>query len=156
MEPPPKYIQFGNVNIDRKKYSGGRLQFRSKKGNPIANLKSIQMSPNIKAIVEKLISNTEIPYNDVDKLNEVERELLANIAQKAGVDDRLKIPTPKLTLEQRDINRFHVLRGELGAGNDAKELIKELKLLIIKLMGNGNISKPEGSAVLYELLLLGH
>ena len=123
MEPPPKYIQFGNVNIDRKKYSGGRLQFRSKKGNPIANLKSIQMSPNIKAIVEKLISNTEIPYNDVDKLNEVERELLANIAQKAGVDDRLKIPTPKLTLEQRNINRFYVLQGELGAGNDAKELI---------------------------------
>ena len=72
-----------------------------------------------------------------------ERELLSNIAQKAGIDDRLKIPTPKLSKEQADINRFYVLQGELGAGNDAKELIKELKLLIVKLMGNGNISKPE-------------
>ena len=155
MEPPPKYISFGNVNIDRKKYYGGKLQFRSKKGNPVANLKSVNMSPNIKLIVEKLLSDTEIPYNDVDKLNEREREVLANIAQKAGINDRLKIPTPKLTLEQADINRFYVLQGELAAGNDAKELIKELKLLLVKLMGNGNISKPEGSAVLHELLLLG-
>ena len=155
MEPVPKYISFGNVNIDRKKYTGGKLQLRSKKGNPILGLKSIQMSPNIKTIVEKLLSNTEIPYNDVDKLNEVEREVLANIAQKSGIDDRLKIPTPQLTREQADINRFYVLQGELGAGNDAKELIKELKLLIIKLMSNGNISKPEGSSVMYELLLLG-
>ena len=155
MEKPPKFISFGDVNIDRKKYTGGKLQFRSKKGNPILNLKSVQMSPNIKTIVEKLLSDTEIPYNDVDKLNEKERELLSNIAQKAGIDDRLKIPTPKLTKEQADINRFYVLQGELGAGNDAKELIKELKLLIIKLMGNGNISKPEGSSVMYELLLLG-
>lgn len=136
MEPPPKYISFGNVNIDRKKYNGGKLQFRSKRGNPIANMKSINMTPNIKVIVEKLLSGTEIPYNDVDKLNEKERELLSNIAQKAGIDDRLKIPTPKLTMEQADINRFYVLQGELAAGNDAKELIKELKLLLVKLMGN--------------------
>ena len=156
MDQPAKYISFGNVNIDRKNYTGGKLQFRSKKGNPILNLKTVQMSPNIKTIVEKLLSDTEIPYNDVDKLNEKERELLSNIAQKAGIDDRLKIPTPKLTKEQADINRFYVLQGELGAGNDAKELIKELKLLIIKLMSNGNISKPEGSAIMYELLLLGH
>ena len=69
-------------------------------------MKSINMTPNIKVIVEKLLSGTEIPYNDVDKLNEKERELLSNIAQKAGIDDRLKIPTPKLTMEQADINRF--------------------------------------------------
>ena len=156
MEPPPKYISFGNVQIDRKKYYGGKLQFRSRAGNPILNLKSVHMSPNIKLIVEKLLSNTEIPYNDVDKLNETEREILANIAQKAGINDRLKIPTPKLTQQQADINRFYVLQGELAAGNDAKELIKELKLLLVKLMGNGNISKPEGSNVLHELLLLGH
>ena len=155
MDQPAKYISFGNVNIDRKKYTGGKLQFRSKKNNPILGLKSVQMSPNIKTIVEKLLSDTEIHYNDVDKLNEKERQVLANIAKKAKIDDRLKIPTPELTLEQRDINRFYVLQGELGAGNDAKELIKELKLLIIKLMSNGNISKPEGSSVMYELLLLG-
>ena len=155
MEAKPKFISFGNVNIDREKYSGGKLQFRSKKGNPVLGLKSVQMSQNIKTIVEKLLSDTEIHYNDVDKLNEKERQVLANIAKKAKIDDRLKIPTPELTLEQRDINRFYVLQGELGAGNDAKELIKELKLLIVKLMGNGNISKPEGSAIMYELLLLG-
>ena len=156
MESQPKFISFGDINIDRRKYNGGKLQFRSKNGNPILNLKSVHMSPNIKNIVEKLLSDAEISYNDIDKLNEREREVLANIAQKAGVDDRLKIPTPKLTLEQANINRFYVLQGELAAGNDAKELIKELKLLLVKLMGNGNISKPEGSAVLHELLLLGH
>ena len=155
MEQQPKFISFGDINIDRKKYNGGKLQFRTKNGNSILNLKSVHMSPNIKLIVEKLLSNTEIPYNDVDKLNETEREILANIAHKAGINDRLKIPTPKLTQQQADINRFYVLQGELQAGNDAKELIKELKLLLVKLMGNSTISKPEGSAVLHELLLLG-
>jgi len=155
MEPPPKYISFGHVQIDRKKYYGGKLQFRSRAGNPILNLKSIQMSPNIKTIVDKLLADVEIPYNDVDKLNEKEREVLANIAHKSGINDRLKIPTPKLTKAQADINRFYVLQGELQAGNDAIELIKELKLLLVKLMGNNTISRPEGSAVLHELLLLG-
>jgi len=155
VEQAPKYIEFGRYSIDRKKYGKGVLQFRSKKGNPIAGLKSLHMTDNIKAVVEKLVNDQVIDYSDIDKLNEEERVVLADIAQKCDINDRLKIPTPKLTKLQSDINRFYVLRGEVVAGNDSKEAIRELKLLLVKLMGNGSISKPEGSSVLYELLLLG-
>ena len=156
VEQAEKYICFGRYAIDRRKYGKGTLQFRSKKGNPIAGLRSLHMTPNIKSIVDKLVNDQVIEYSDIDVLSEGERGVLAEIAQKCEIDERLKIPTPKLTQLQSDINRFHVLRGMIAAGNDAKETIKELKLLLVKLMGNGSISKPEGSGVLYELLLLGY
>jgi len=155
IDPMNKYIQFGKYQLDLKQMKGGKLQLRSSKGYYIKGLKGQRMTPNIKIIIDKLISNNEILYEDIDKLNENEREMLADLAQKCEIDDRLKIPSLKLSEMQSKINKFNVMRGEILAGNDSKELIKDFKVMLLKFMSDNIVDKREGNDIMVCLLQMG-
>lgn len=152
IEPMDIYVPFGKHRLNLKKLKGGRLQLRSKTDNVIANIKSKMLTPNMKVIIDKFISDQPIEFEDIEKLNDDEKSYLAEIAQKCDIDDRLRIPSPKLTKIQSDINKFNILRGEIIAGNDSKELVKDFKVLLLKLMNSKHISKSEGNEVMVLLL----
>jgi hypothetical protein len=109
----------------------------------------------MKIIIDKFISNQPIEFEDVEVLNDDEKDYLAEIAERCDISDRLRIPSPKLTKIQSDINKFQILRGELIAGNDSKELIKDFKVLLLKLMNSKHISKSEGNEIMVTMLQLG-
>ena len=155
IDPMNKYLDFGKYKIDLKKLKGGKLQFRSKKGYFVKGLENKQLTPNMKVIIDKFISGQNIDYEDVNRLNDNEKNYLSQIAEKCDINDRLKIPSPKLTEIQSDINKFNILRGELMAGNDNKEMIKEFKVLLLKLSNSGHIDKKESNEVMTMLLQLG-
>ena len=155
IDPMNKFLDFGKYKIDLKKLKGGKLQFRSKKGYFVKGLENKQLTPNMKIIIDKFISGQNIDYEDVDKLNDNEKNYLSQIAQKCDIDDRLKIPSPQLTQIQSDINKFNILRGQLMAGNDNEEMIKEFKVLLLKLSNSGHIDKKESNEVMTMLLQLG-
>ena len=64
--------------------------------------------------------------------------------------------TPNKTEEQKDINRFMILKGELSSGNDNSNLIKEFKILVMKLKNNGLLPKKQATDILCELATLGY
>ena len=97
IEPMNIYVPFGKHQLNLKKLKGGRLQLRSKTDNVIANIKSKQLTPNMRVIIDKFISNQPIEFEDVEVLNDDEKDYLAEIAQKCDINDRLRIPSPKLT-----------------------------------------------------------
>lgn len=155
IDPMNKYIQFGKYQLDLKQLKGGKIQLRSKKNYFVKGLKGQRMTQNIKIIIDKLISNNEILYEDIDRLNESEKEMLADLAQKCEIDDRLKIPTPKLSEMQAKINKFNIMRGEILAGNDSRELIKDFKVMLLKFMADGVVDKKEGNEIMICLLQMG-
>ena len=155
IEPMDIYVPFGKHKLNLKKLKGGRLQLRSKTDNVIANIKSKMLTKNMKVIIDKFISGQDILFEDVEVLNDDEKDYLAEIAQKCDIDDRLRIPSPKLTKIQSDINKFNILRGELIAGNDSKELVKNFKVLLLKLMNSKHISKSEGNEIMVMMLQMG-
>jgi len=155
IEPMNIYAPFGKHQINLKKLKGGRLQLRSKTDNVIANIKSKMLTKNMKIIIDKFISNQPIEFEDIEKLDDDEKDYLAEIAEKCNINDRLRIPSPKLTKIQSDINKFQILRGELIAGNDSKELVKDFKVLLLKLMNSKHISKSDGNEIMVTMLQLG-
>ncbi len=155
IDPMNKFLPFGKYQIDLKKLKGGKLQFRSKKGYFVKGLENKNLTPNMKIIIDKFISGRNIEYEDVNRLNDNEKNYLSQIAEKCSIDDRLKIPSPKLTEIQSDINKFNILRGQLMAGNDNKEMVKDFKLLLLKLSNTGHIDKKESNEVFRMLLNLG-
>ena len=155
VNPMNKYMPFGKYQLDLKQLKGGKIQLRSSKGYFIKGLKGMRMTKNIKIIIDKLISNSEILFEDVERLNDNEKILLADLAQKCEINDRLKIPSPKLTKIQSDLNKFNVMRGEIIAGNDSKEMIKDFKIMLLKFMDSGHIDKKEGNEIMTMLLQLG-
>ena len=155
IEPMDIYVPFGKHKLNLKKLKNNRLQLRSKTDNVIANIKSKQLTKNMKVIIDKFISNQPIEFEDIEKLDDNEKDYLAEIAQKCDINDRLRIPSPKLTKIQSDINKFNILRGEIIAGNDSKELVRDFKVLLLKLMNSKHISKSEGNEIMVMLLQLG-
>jgi hypothetical protein len=152
IEPSNIYAPFGKHQINLKKLKNNRMQLRSKTDNVIANIKSKMLTKNMKVIIEKFISGQDILFEDVEVLNDDEKNYLAEIAEKCNINDRLRIPSPKLTKIQSDINKFNILRGEIIAGNDSKELIKDFKVLLLKLMNSKHISKSEGNEIMILML----
>ena len=63
----------------------------------------------------------------------------------------LKFKTPVEDKEEEDIKRLQLLFGELNAGNDNPNMIKECKVLIKKYISNGRINKNKGLEMLMEL-----
>ena len=155
IEPMNIYAPFGKHQLNLKKLKGGRLQLRSKTDNVIANIKSKQLTKNMKVIIDKFITNQPIEFEDVEILDDDEKDYLAEISEKCNINDRLRIPSPKLTKIQSDINKFNILRGEIIAGNDSKELVRDFKVLLLKLMNSKHISKSEGNNIMIMLLQLG-
>ena len=155
IEPMDIYVPFGKHKLNLKKLKNNRLQLRSKTDNVIANIKSKQLTKNMKVIIDKFISNQPIEFEDIEKLDDNEKDYLADIAQRCDINDRLRIPSPKLTKIQSDINKFNILRGEIIAGNDSKELVRDFKVLLLKLMNSKHISKSEGNEIMVMLLQLG-
>jgi len=152
IEPMDIYVPFGKHRLNLKKLKNNRLQLRSKTDNVIANIKSKMLTKNMKVIIDKFITDQDILFEDVEVLNDDEKTYLAEIAEKCNINDRLRIPSPKLTKIQSDINKFNILRGELIAGNDSKELVKDFKVLLLKLMNSKHISKSEGNEIMILML----
>jgi hypothetical protein len=85
-----------------------------------------------------------------------DKALLHQIAKTSKVSDRLSIPNPDKSTSEKEATRFDVLRGEIGIGQDNPAVIKEFKVLLLKMMRQGRVPLGQGKAIMEELLLLGH
>ena len=56
---------------------------------------------------------------------------------------------------KEEFHRFEILRGEVLAGNDAPQILSELKKLLLKFIAEGSIPKQQGHSLLYEISCLG-
>jgi len=61
-----------------------------------------------------------------------------------------------LDKEQQDNHRFEVLKGEINAGNDNKEMIKEFKLLLLKFIHKNKLPRRQAQEILIDLVALGY
>jgi len=80
---------------------------------------------------------------------------LHNVVRRAKLNNIVKIPTPDKKAQAAEMDRWELLRGEILAGNDNPELIKEFKVLLLKYIKEGRIPRREANEVLYELMALG-
>jgi hypothetical protein len=118
-------------------------------------LPSIKISDDLKDIIASLIENMNPSFGSIAKLTPDEKDLYNKVIKETSIDQRLLIPSPKLDEDQQQYHRFQILCGELEAGNNNSDMIKELKQLLVKLMHKGLIPKAQSREVLHDLLLLG-
>jgi hypothetical protein len=84
-----------------------------------------------------------------------DQELLFNLAKDARINDRLNIPTPTMSRDEQTLNRFEILKGQIIAGNDGTEVVKEFKTLLVKLSDEVSIKKSEARDILMMLASMG-
>ena len=150
------YRDFGINKINHKKLDDGILTVRRKSNTNIPDMPSKRISRKLQKII-KHISGGGIPdYNDLNNLEDGEKDYLHKLISKSNMNERLSVPAPSKDQEEKDFHQFEVMKGEIMSGNDSKELVKKFKVLILKLSKQNVLPKNEVQELLEDLLSLGY
>ena len=151
------YIPFGTKMINRHRlYDDDIVQLRYQCGSNIKQFPSKKISRKCSNVLRKLITNTNPRFEDLSSLNEDERRYIYNLIKYTRIHGHECIPTPNKDEETQFMDRFHFLLGQIRAGNNSKDLVKELKLKLVKMRNDRLLPKSEINAILYDLLDLGY
>lgn len=156
VEKVPSYIEFGKHLLHQHNLLGGILQIRRHSGNIINELPRQAIGGKLKNVLIKLTGTGSPSFEDINELTTHEKEILNKVVKHCKIDQRLLVPTPDKTKEEQDMNRLKILSGEITAGNNAPQLVKELKTLLLRLKNSGRIPKREAHEIMEDLLTLGY
>jgi len=153
IEKEPSYVPFGRYAINKHRLAGDILMLRTPKNGVVLKLPTQKISNKVSKII-LTVANKGVPsFEAIGELDNNDKEILHKILQECHITN-ISTPNPSRDKSDDMYRRFVILKGEIVAGNDNKELIKELKRLIIILMGKDLLPKREGTQALVELAML--
>lgn len=153
--PSPKYVKLGRYLIHKGKMADDIVSIRRPSGTFVGDFPSQRVSQNLGKVFRSIIGGGVPAFNDLNSLNEEERVYLHKLAKSARIDDKLDIPAPKMEENEKDVRRFEILKGQIMAGQDNREMIKEFKLLLLKLSKKGLVPKGQVKDLLVDLASMG-
>jgi len=156
IDPSPKYIKFGKYYVNNHLLNDNILSLRTSKGTQIPKMTSYKMSTGFGVVIQKIIKGSSPSYEELNSLTDEEKQYLYKVSKSSNILDKIAIPTPSKAVEEKEIHRFNVLKGEIMAGNDNKDVIKEFKVLALKLSRNNILPKSKISEILEDLLQMGY
>lgn len=150
------FSPFGKFIIDTNKLASNILDVRTQRGNKMPKYKQHQMSGQLAKTMKRIMGGRMIDEYDFNEMPLEDQSYLWDLARDAKIMDRLQLPTPKRTKSGEEENRFEILKGQIAAGNDSKELVKEFKVMLLKFSNDGRIKKNEAREILLDLTALGY
>lgn len=153
----PSYIPIGKYVVNKHKLRDNMLLMRTVKGGQIAELPQMSISPKLGKMLNNIISGRGFPSHDeLSNLEDSDKDIMYKVFKMSKAEGIDAIPRPNKTKDEAEFNRFTILKGQIIAGNNSKELIKEFKGLLIKLIHGGKILRKEGHDILLDLAALGY
>ena len=150
------HVPFGKYIINKNRLDDDIFSFKHVKGYGVKGYPSKKISRNLSNVIKTIIGGGMPKYNELSNLSEDEKEYLHTVSSKAGIMDKLSVPTPSKDSMEQDVHQFNVMKGEILAGNDSSVLIKKFKLLLLKLSKNGSLPKRECQEIMEDLIQLGY
>jgi hypothetical protein len=148
-----KYKQFGKylIHIPSLEKQVLNLKFPS-----FANIPTIPqrlISKDLANLITDLLDNSKLNQTLFTKLDKQDQHLFTLLCHRASIDKVLGLVNEQ-TDDDEEMKRFELVRGEIMAGNNNPDLLKEMKLLTMKFVSNGRITKSVGHDLLYEISAL--
>jgi len=131
------------------------LSLYTAKGNKQRKVPRQVIGGNVSNVLKSLVVGQRPKPKDILSLNEDERDYLNGVGMAAKIEDLQELPTKKKTETQKDMHEFEILKGQIAAGNDNKELVQDFKRKLIKMIHAKKVSKSEGHDLLLELASMG-
>jgi len=150
------YIPIGKYVVNKHKLRDNMLLMRTVKGGQIAELPQMSISPKLGKMLNNIISGRGFPSHDeLSGLEDSDKDIMYKVFKMSKAEGIDAIPRPNKTKDEAEFNRFTILKGQILAGNNSKEMIKEFKTLLVKLIHGGKILRKEGHDLLIDLAALG-
>jgi hypothetical protein len=150
------HVPFGKYIINKNRLDEDILSFKHNKGYGVKGYPAKKISRNLSNVLKVIVGGGVPKFDDLASLSENEKSYLHTVSKKAGITDKISVPTPSKDSMEQDIHQFEVMKGEILAGNDSSVLIKKFKLLLLKLSKNGTLPKREATEIMEDLIQLGY
>lgn len=152
----PKFVAIGKHLINKHRLDDNIIAIKRNGGSVIPSLPSQRVSKNVANIIRKLLHGKTPEYDDYNSLNNDDKLILDKIAKETQIKDRLQLPKPNKDEQDKDVNQFEILKGEILAGNDNPDIVKKFKTIILKLSHQNLLPKGQAKELLMDLINLGH
>lgn len=151
-----RFVPFGRYIINTHRLNDDIVAIKRHKGGCLKDFPSTRISNRLGCIIREIVGGGVPTFNDLDDLNDNERAYLHKLAKSSNILERLSIPAPKKSEIDKELNEFEILKGQIIAGNDNKDVIKKFKMLILKLSNKNIIPKPQVRELLFDLTNMGY
>lgn len=152
MAQPQTHFDFGIYRINLNKLKTNILSVSTQKKSHVL---SVVVGTKLRDILLDHHYHRKFNLTDYNNLEKDQKIIMNDLLKRSGMDDRLGI---RITNDELDkmMDRYNLVKGEIMAGNDARELRTELKHLVIRLVKLGFLPPKKSNDLLMELLLLEH
>ena len=154
--PAKRFLPFGRYVINQNQLGKGIVAVKRPCGATIKDFPSERVSKKVHTIVNDIVGGKMPSFTSYDGLDDEEKSYLHRLTEVSNIENRLKVPAPNKDTEEQEINRFEILRGEITAGNDNAKMVKEFKLLIMKLGRKKLLPSNQVKEMIFELTSLGY
>jgi sulfate adenylyltransferase subunit 1 (EFTu-like GTPase family) len=149
-------MPFGRFVIHKFDLEGGKLSMKTPKGGVVKEIPSQKISMGLVRVLKTIGKGSLPSFDEIKGLAEGDKETLHKVITHSRLNDKVSVPTPQSkTDEEKLADRFDILRGEIVAGNDNKALVKEFKVLLMKLLNAGRVPRKEAHDILTDLASIG-
>ena len=150
----PKFVPFGRFIIHKNQLDKDIVSIRRPAGSSVGNLPASRVSRKLGGMLRKIIGGGVPSFDELNSLDDEEKAFLHKVAKETRIDDKISIPTPQKDEEEKLINEFEILRGQIVAGNDNAELIKKFRIALVKMGNKGLIPKAQMKELLIDIATL--
>lgn len=150
----PKYVPFGSHIIHKNQLDKDIVSIRRIAGSSVGNLPSSRVSKKLGGMLRKIIGGGIPSFDELNSLDDDEKAFLHKVAKETRIDDKISIPTPKKDEEEKLINEFEILKGQIMAGNDNVELLRKFRICLVKMGNKGLIPKTQMKELLIDIATL--
>mgnify|MGYP003646334288 CR=1 FL=1 len=154
--PEKRFIPFGRYVINQNQLGKGIIAIKRPCGATIKDFPSERVSKKVHNIVNDIVGGNMPSFTAYQGLDDEEKSYLHRLTEVSNIENRLKLPAPNKDTEEQEINRFEILRGEITAGNDNPKMVKEFKLLIMKLGRKKLLPAAQVKELIFELTSMGY
>ena len=153
------YAKFGQFMLHLPSVEAGYINLKYDSYATIKNFPKRAVSSSVRKLIHHILRDEQFPatsYADLSKNDKIQFDEIVSFARlpEDKHHDFLKYNSSKALERDRDLQRFELLKGEIGSGNNNPVHICELKLLVLKMAKDGAISAADRNEVLYSLALI--
>ena len=153
-EKPKAFVQFGKYLLNRHKLDENILMVRRPCGGGINDLPTELISNPLVHIMKTLSGGGLPSYENIADLSHADKLKLHKVVKHTRFE-KISVPHPQKTDNQKEMDRFDILKGEIMAGNDNKTIVKEFKVLVMKFIQEGRLPRRQGHEILTDLTSMG-
>lgn len=152
-----KHREFGKyvIHMPSLQKSFVNVKYGSGRGS-VQNLPQKYVSQDFVNLLVTVMDEQVLNKTLFNKLTDDEQQYFRLLANKCEFDTviGLGVATHLSEQEKKEQQRFEMLRGTIIAGNNSPEVLKEMKMFILKFINEKRLPKQQGHDLLYEIACL--